>query len=334
MAWAAPGKSCLDMNRTSLARDFSKLKMPLVVCAVYVMADTLRSKSQIALEYVYRVKERTPDVSALWIYASNRARFVESYKRIASECEIPGRDDQGSDVLQLVRDWLESQYQCKFIMIIDNVDDRSMFFEESPLTGKAILEYVPQSSRGTIIYTTRSRDIGIDLAQDRDPIPVPAMEIEEARSLLGQRVKSQSTIEEQRELLEELVYLPLAISQATAFMQKRNKRVSEYMNMYRQSEMTRIRLLGQRFTYHGREARPLESVVTTWWISFQQIKEENSIAAELLAISSYMDNQSIPFQLLMRDDLDDFDFEEAMGLLEAYCRYILLLSILMLPAPG
>ncbi len=264
------------------------------------------------------MKERSADLSVFWVHASSSARFVESYERIASECNVPGKDDPNSDMLQMVRDWLEAKYECRVLMIVDNVDDRNVFFEVAPSTGKALREYIPQCSRCTIIYTTRSRDIGINLSLDRDPIYVPSMEVEEARSLLGARIRTQSTDEEQLELLEELVFLPLAISQATAFMLKRNKRIPEYMKMYKQSEATRIKLLGQRFNYHGREARPLESVVTTWWISFNDIKMENSRAGDLLAIMSYMDYRAVPFSLLIEDDEDEFDFEEAIALLEAF----------------
>ncbi len=202
-------------------------------------------------------------------------------------------------------------------MIIDNVDDRG-FFDRLVSAGKTLREYVPQSKNGTIIYTTRNRDIGIDLSLERDPISVPSMELEEARKLLGERIRAESTEKEQLELLDALVYLPLAISQAVAFMARRNKNVREYMNQYHESESTRIKLLGQSFSYHGRETRPLESVVTTWWISFNYIKSENSRAAELLSMMSFMDNQNVPFALLIRDDEETFDFEEAMGLLEAF----------------
>ena len=203
-------------------------------------------------------------------------------------------------------------------MVLDNVDDRNMFFETYTYAGKALREYVPQSSKGSIIYTTRNMDIGMDLALDRSPITVPSMDAHEALALLGQRIRAESAETEQLDLLEELVYLPLAISQAAAFMAKRRKSVAEYVKLYRDSESTRIRLLGQRFNYHGREARPLESVVTTWWVSFNYIKTENPRAAEILSMMSFMDQQGIPFSLLIADEEDTFDYEEAMGLLEAF----------------
>ena len=203
-------------------------------------------------------------------------------------------------------------------MILDNVDDRNMFFENYSYAGKALREYVPQNSKGSIIYTTRNMDIGMDLALDRSPINVPSMDAQEALALLAQTIRAESTETEQLDLLEELVYLPLAISQAAAFMAKRHKSVAEYVKLYRDNESTRIRLLGQRFNYHGREARPLESVVTTWWVSFNYIKTENPRAAEILSMMSFMDQQAIPFSLLTADEEDTFDFEEAMGLLEAF----------------
>ena len=275
-------------------------------------------KSQIALEYAYKERERSAQTSVFWVHVGNAARFVESYKRIASEFKISGRDNPNADVLQLVRDWLEVKYECRWLMIVDNVDDRSVFFDKYPHTGKALREYIPQSSQGSILYTTRNRDIGLDLALDRVPITVPSMDTQEAQALLGQRLRIESTEIEQLELLGELVYLPLAISQAAAFMVKRRKSVAEYIKIYRGSESTRTRLLGQRFNYHGREARPLESVVTTWWVSFNHIKTENPRAAEILSMTSFMDQQGIPFSLLIADQEDEFDFEEAIGLLEAF----------------
>lgn len=203
-------------------------------------------------------------------------------------------------------------------MIIDNVDDRTMFFEDDNYKGRSLCEYIPQTALGAILYTTRNRDIGIDLDSGRDPIDVPSMSLEDATSLLGRRVRAQSTEAEQMALLEELVYLPLAITQAVAYMLKRRKRIAQYLESYRQSDSTRIQLLAQKSKYHGREARPLESVLTTWYISFNSIQSENPRAAELLSIMGFLDRQGIPVSLLIMDNENSFDFHEAIGLLEAF----------------
>jgi hypothetical protein len=78
--------------------------------------------------------------STFWIHASNVSRFEESYKRIAAEFQLPGRDDPSVDVLQLVRNWLEDQYQLPWLMVIDNVDDAHIF--DKVENGKLPLEYL------------------------------------------------------------------------------------------------------------------------------------------------------------------------------------------------
>lgn len=44
-------------------------------------------KTQIALEYAYRARDRVKDISVFWVHAATTAQFVESYRRIASDAE-------------------------------------------------------------------------------------------------------------------------------------------------------------------------------------------------------------------------------------------------------
>jgi hypothetical protein len=97
-------------------------------------------KSQIALEYAYLRKERSPDTSIFWILASTATSFEESYKQIATEFQLPGRNNPHVDVLQLVRDWFESYYKQHWLMVVDNVDDTQIF--EKMHSGKSPLEYL------------------------------------------------------------------------------------------------------------------------------------------------------------------------------------------------
>ena len=203
-------------------------------------------------------------------------------------------------------------------MMIDNVDDRFMFFEDESYKGRRLCEYIPQSARGAILYTTRNREIAVDLDHDRNPIEVCSMNVEEACMLLGPKLTAESTESQRIELLEELVYLPLAITQAVAFMVKRRKSIRQYLDDYKRNDSTRLKLLSQKSLYHGREARPLESVTTTWKISFESIKTENPRAANLLSVMSFLDRQSIPDSLLIIDDEEAIDFEDAVEILNAF----------------
>ncbi len=204
-------------------------------------------------------------------------------------------------------------------MVVDNVDDRTMFFEQRDdmTTDKCLVEYVPQAAKGSIIYTTRSRDIGIDLASGDEPVKVSPMNIDDGLLMLGDKVTRGSTKEEQETLLEELAYLPLAISQATAYMVKRRRSIADYIKLLR-DESTRTRVFDHRTLHHGRQDRSSESVTRTWWITFQWLKKENPRSAELLTMMSLLDRQQIPLALVQDTDEDILDFEEAIGVLDAF----------------
>ena len=254
-----------------------------------------------------------------WVHASSIARFMDSYKRIASEYQLSGRGDPTVNVLQLVQDWLDTKCPFDWFMVVDNVDDRAGFLERSEHseTSKALCEYVPQSTRGTILYTTRSRDIGFDLSPDKDPIMVKCLGFDDAGALLGETLISDSSKDDQLALFDILDYLPLAISQAAAFMIKRRKGVAEYLILIR-DESTRSQILSRKGHHHGRAERSSESVVSTWWVTFRSIKRENPRAAELLAMMSLLDRHAIPVSMLQNPDEGIFGFEEAIGLLEDF----------------
>ncbi|KAL9600032.1 MAG: hypothetical protein Q9179_003359 [Wetmoreana sp. 5 TL-2023] len=318
--WIVP----LSRNPRFVGREdiFDKLKAHLEgvdgsmpVAALYGLGGV--GKTQIALEHIFRT--RSPTTAVFWVHASSTSRFAESYKRIASECKIPGHDDPNSNTLQLVRCWLEIHYTLDWLMVIDNVDDRTIFLERpNDMTiSKALIEYIPRTARGKIIYTTRSRDIGIDLVSGDEPIRLLPLSREEGISMLGKKIIQNSSDEDQITLLEELAYLPLAISQAVAFMAKRRKTVPDYIRLL-QDRSTRSRVLDHRALHHGREDRPSESVASTWWVTFQHVQGENPRSAELLAIMSLFDRQRIPLVMIQDSAEDNFEFEEAIGILEAF----------------
>ena len=244
---------------------------------------------------------------------------MDSYKRIASEYQLPDRDDPNIDTLQLVQNWLETKCPFGWSMVVDNLDDRAGFLErsEDSETKKALCEYVPQTAQGAIIYTTRSRDIGIDLSPSKDPIMVQCLKFDEAQELLGLSLVRETPWDDQFALFGSLDYLPLAIAQAASFMTKRRKKVAEYLNLI-QDDSTRSQVLSQKGYFHGRTERSSESLVGTWWVTFRSIKRENARAAELLTIMSLLDRHEIPVSIMREPDEEIFDFEEAIRLLEDF----------------
>ncbi|KAH6842416.1 hypothetical protein B0I37DRAFT_196979 [Chaetomium sp. MPI-CAGE-AT-0009] len=85
-------------------------------------------KTQIALQYAYWVQHELGDVSVFWVHAASAEQFEKAYTAIAKECQIPGHDNRAANMLELVKDWLERKYRGRWLMVIDNADDRELFF--------------------------------------------------------------------------------------------------------------------------------------------------------------------------------------------------------------
>jgi hypothetical protein len=84
----------------------------------------------------------------------------------------------------------------------------------------------------------------------------------EARQLLARRLTKQGLLNDEtagNELLEKLIYLPLAIVQAAAFINNNNISVSRYMSLF-QHAGTETKLFSERFEDPSRY-REIDSTV-------------------------------------------------------------------------
>jgi len=90
--------------------------------------------------------------------------------KIPAECRIPGFNNAQSDVLQPFRNWLDLQAQCGWLMTVETVDDRNMFFATDIHSGKALRECILQSTR-----SSRRRTADFFLGTE-DPVTLMARE--------------------------------------------------------------------------------------------------------------------------------------------------------------
>lgn len=284
-------------------------------------------KSQIAIEYCYRYRDQHPDSNIFWVHAGTKERFEQAFKAIARNCRLPGWDDPAKNPLDLVYDWLCADNS--WLMILDNADDKDVFFDQRPTTSpqrpeaqRATLPfstYLPQTSRrGSMLITSRNRDAAFRLTNTvENIIDVPYMNRDDATALLCKKLPNDlSSDDEKLELVELLEYLPLAITQAAAFISVRRTRmtIARYSDFLRKNEQVLLDDMGDL----RRDPTVPSSVLLTWHISFDQINEENRPAAELLSLMSVFDRQGIPQSLLQGEGEDDLDFENRLAPLEEF----------------
>jgi tetratricopeptide (TPR) repeat protein len=123
-------------------------------------------------------------------------------------------------------------------------------------------------------------------------------------------------------LLDRLENLPLAITQAIAFISEYGIDVAKYLDLLTKSEAETIKLLSTNLEDGRRYSQIPHSVVNTWRLSFDLIKEREPLASELLSVMSFLDRQSIPRQLLLGEEDDGVDFTKALAPLKAF-RFIM-----------
>jgi len=294
---------------------------------------TWSRKSQIAIEYAYRLRKECPKTWIFWVNAGSSARFELSYRAIAAAVKLPGGDEPKTDILGLVFRWLESDDSGDWLMILDNADDASVFFSqcgaEVPQMGEqmqhttALSAYLPQNSRGSILVTSRNRDAGFRLGGREDRIvKVERMGEADSKALLRKKLPNdQSTEDEWKGLVEALECLPLAITQAAAYIAVKapGMTISKYLRYFRHNEKHQVSLLSKDGGDLRRDPEVPNAVVITWQISFDQIKKQNLPAADLLSRMCVLDRQGIPrFLFCQDDDSDALDFEDAIGTLIAF----------------
>ncbi|KAK8115630.1 hypothetical protein PG984_012132, partial [Apiospora sp. TS-2023a] len=287
-------------------------------------------KSQAVIEYAYRVRDNRPQTWIFWIHASTAARVEEAYRGIADRLNLPGRSKSNVNVCQLVSNWLCDETNGQWILILDNTDNVEVFFpQRKPQDASTPLgNYLPQSQNGSILVTSRNRDAALRIVGDpRNVMQVQAMGKSQALQSLRNRLHSTSDEDGMADLLDVLGYIPLAITQAAAFINRRSRMtVSNYLSDFHRSLERKGSLLGRDMGDLRRDGSASNSVATTWRLSFESMREERPSAADLLSLMSFFHPHGIPEWVLRKyrrtatpndEDIADDEFDDDLDLLQA-----------------
>ncbi|MCJ1438287.1 hypothetical protein MMC27_007675 [Xylographa pallens] len=283
-------------------------------------------KSQIAIEYCYLYKETHPSAHVFWIYAGNATRFEQTYQEIARRLSLPDWDDPKVDTLQLVCEWLSDDHSGEWLMVVDNADSAATFYTSKTLLNsqkdkstKPLARYLPQSSLGSMIITTRDKRVGEQLAGRDKPIEVLPMIASDAEALLRSSLSQHEwSSTYATRLLEELAYLPLAITQAAAFISENCLDISEYLELLCTGDSELKELLSEHLEDPRRDYDTENSVMRTWKLSFDQISKEKPRAVQILSLMAVLDQHGVPRSLLRKTDETEIGFKTAIGALQAF----------------
>ena len=300
-------------------------------------------KSQLAIDYAYQVRESSPSTWVLWIYASSAARFEQSVRKTLDDLKVPGRAEQAANVFRLLRNWLQDSRHGKWLLILDNVDDAQYLLEppgiskqETDAAPKAphqerILDYLPASSHGSILLTSRTTNAALKVVERKSVISVQPMGAYHAVELLKKKLDCEHTYEEALQLTQALDSMPLAINQAAAYISEKWPRcsVQQYLKKLDESDTSKLSLLNLDDGDLRRDREATNSIISTWQISFEHIRATRPSASGLLSLMSFCDRQSIPEIILRQREKSSWaradgleftaqDFERDVKMLRSY----------------
>lgn len=185
-------------------------------------------------------------------------------------------------------------------------------------------DILSELSNISVLITSRSREAAFELVgEDEHILRVEPMSDHYALALFRRKLQGEDNRDEVLKLLRNLDYMPLAISQAAAYIRQRAPRttVSKYLNDLRRSEKDRASLLNVAVGDRRRDGRASNSVLETWQISFEYIRSDQLSAAISLSLMSFFDQQGIPEELITSQYEEDdsvMDFEEDIKVLRDY----------------
>ncbi|KAH6982588.1 TPR domain protein [Ilyonectria destructans] len=258
-------------------------------------------KSQLAIRYAHDVRSSSPDTYVFWVHAGTAQRFEDAYRTIAERLGLPGCRDPETDILRLVRDWLCDERNGRWLMVLDNADDVRVFYAKHSDDREPIAAFLPQSNNGLILVTSRSRDAAERLTGSHNNVwAVPAMEETQALQLLRHKLGAEYDGSVATDLIRDLECLPLAITQAAAYVVRRAPRMSPstYLTKIRHDRKKKAGLLGKDMGDMRRDAGAYHSIIATWQLTFEGIRQERPSAADLLAFMSFFSPQGIPDWIL------------------------------------
>ncbi|KAL4804178.1 purine and uridine phosphorylase [Aspergillus unguis] len=239
-------------------------------------------KTQVALELAYRVRDQEKDCSVFWVPSTSHAMIEQSFLKMAQMLGLS--EGKPADVKDQIQTYLSSERAGKWLLIFDNADDREMWLSDND-TIPALEDLLPQSEQGRILFTCRNWELAVDLTYS-NIIPIPDEDKEAAQSIFESLLVRKGLLNDEGAmvaLLEQLAFLPLAIAQAAAYINKKRLDLATYLDLLLLEEDAAVELLSEDFRDPGRYKDIENAIVTTWLISFKQIQQQDPLAADFLS---------------------------------------------------
>lgn len=274
-----------------------------------------------------------------WVSAGTKARVDESLKAIAETVKLPVREQSTVEVMKHLEGWLSTETNGKWFMVLDSVEDCNVLYntakkaKQSSLSeedeANSLLMRLLQSPNGSFLITTRYKKLASRITPNhKSIIDVGPMDSSQALGLLKHQCGENADTDAGRELVKALEFIPLAISQAAAYIQQESPltTVKKYLDEFQNNEENKSRLMDHEENGLRQDPRIKRAILRTFRISFDAIRSKQRSATDLLSLMCFFDCQGIP-NYLIQSSIDDNansvgaadSFRDDISMLRSYC---------------
>jgi tetratricopeptide (TPR) repeat protein len=232
---------------------------------------------------------------------------------MADVLQLPGRRDANADVLQLVEQWLRGSGK-QWLLVLDNADFEDVLFKPVDTASpsamkKRTIDFLALPSCGQTVLTTRHKKVALQFVDECDIVTVGPMTKLDAIAVFKNKTGDHHDAMDVEKLVNELGFIPLAITHAAAFMSSRVPPcpIQTYLNKLEETIKSDASLLTANYNELRRDAEAGNSVIITWQMSFEHIRRIRPSAADRLSLMSFYDHRNIPRALIHSRNLPNPD---------------------------
>ena len=259
----------------------SKASLPQVISGIGGVG-----KTQTAVEYAYRYRDDYQYV--LWVKADSSENLESDFASLATVFNLPIKDEKDQNlIISAVKNCLQTH--TGWLLILDNVEDMVM-----------VRNFIPLGSKGHMLLTTNAPVTEIEFQE----VALHDMKLEESELFLLRRTRVieldasldtalESDRSKAQEISELMGGLPLALSQAGAYIDRTKCGLGGFQDRYNRQK---AKLLEDP---KGLVSDHPEPVATTWSLSFEKVEQSNHAAADLLRLCAFLHPDAIPEELFI-----------------------------------
>ena len=270
-------------------------------------------KSQVALEIGHQAKNaywysESRGCSVLWIPVFSTSSFNEACAKIIAN--IPQFKDSRKDTRLILKEHFSSRSAGSWLIILDSADDQELMFgnehsssSSSPSSYQGLMSFMPESDLGSILITSRNREIGLRIDRNH-MIRLAEMSTEEASQLFMALLKINPGLTDISSLqvytlAKILEGIPLAITQAAAYINRTHTSVHDYLTLWQTtSDEERLNLFHIK-QQGARYSNLQDSIASIWLLSFKEITEADPIGGDLLVSIACIEPKAIRPSMLL-----------------------------------